>query len=560
MAEQEWSPPPASCCPELDRGQALLKAKRFDEAVVEFHAAALAADTAVDQIQENITCIEGGVWTNEEIVLSVRLYLLKALCAANRMGEAFHEARSIQRTMEAKETVINCRRSLVLLTCQRIVELAREATDEKSIGNNRDDFIMMGLAVCRILLASPTTGGNRKQRKKVYIVESELYEKMGKLDAAAASTEALIAEMPVNSDVRQHKSRLYDLHLRLGLIDVEAERAEEARKKKKNEHTKRLRRNRLDEVSARLEGKLEELAEQIEDRVDRPLNESAPSFFQGLNISKDEREISRTIDWGSIPPTLTPNSASGGGIKNNKDTRVRRKRLQLEALYVLLCDLIDRHQEASGRGELHVVDFGSGSGNSCLVFAWLLRGTSCRFTFLDFNPQAVAIGKQRASDGGLESTVSWVCGDVSEFIDSFDIGMATHLCGGATDIAMDKCFRNKAAFLVTPCCLGKIKFHVDTGTNGRDNNSLQYPRSIWLRGHLSAEEYVEMSRFGDCTDTTDTERGREKTMRLEGKKLLDADRLEVAREAGYETELGKLGSKSNCGPKSDVLCGMCNAL
>ena len=74
---------------------------------------------------------------------------------------------------------------------------------------------------------------------------------------------------------------------------------------------------------------------------------------------------------------------------------------------------------------------------------------------------------------------------------------------------------------------------------------------------------MELSRFGDCTVVEDgvgssMEGGLNgKGMRLEGKMLLDADRLEVAREAGYETELGTLGSKSDCGPKSDVLCGMC---
>ena len=35
--------------------------------------------------------------------------------------------------------------------------------------------------------------------------------------------------------------------------------------------------------------------------------------------------------------------------------------------------------------------------------------------------------------------------------------MATHLCGGATDVAQQLCVERGAAFILTPCCVGKIK-------------------------------------------------------------------------------------------------------
>ena len=67
-----------------------------------------------------------------------------------------------------------------------------------------------------------------------------------------------------------------------------------------------------------------------------------------------------------------------------------------------------------------------------------------------------------------------------------------------------------------------------------------------------------MTSLGDCTVAVAEEE--ENELRMKGKRLLDADRLALAREAGYGTSLGRLGSKEECGPKSDVLlalCGLC---
>jgi len=418
-----------------------------------------------------------------------------------------------------------------------------------------------------------------------YTVESELHERNGDLSAAASSIESLIASMPSTSHGNNvpyitATSRLYELRVAMGVIDVEQERVKaealEAHRVVIKAHRQRRRRRVQNERSHRLGETLTRLAPQIKDRVERPANNTNEStttrgFFEGLG-TKEERAVLRSIDWGSVPPALTPDAVGGGGIRHNKGVRIRRKRMQLEALFVLLVDLIERHNlvttatttrsNSASDGYLHIVDFGAGSGNSCLVFSWLLRDT-CRFTLVDANSTAVAIGKQRTREAGLDSTVSWMCGDVADFDAPFDIGLATHLCGGATDLAMANCLDQKAAFLVTPCCLGKLKYHVATKNNNSKGNSLQYPRSTWLQKHLTAEEYVDLSRFGDCSVAEDGVGGRMEEgengngMRLEGKMLLDADRLEVAREAGYETELGTLGSKSDCGPKSDVLCGMC---
>lgn len=65
-------------------------------------------------------------------------------------------------------------------------------------------------------------------------------------------------------------------------------------------------------------------------------------------------------------------------------------------------------------------------------------------------------GQQRTKDAGLNN-VEWFCGDVNAYNSEFDIGLATHLCGQATDLAQMKCIHQGAIFILTPCCVGKIK-------------------------------------------------------------------------------------------------------
>ena len=146
------------------------------------------------------------------------------------------------------------------------------------------------------------------------------------------------------------------------------------------------------------------------------------------------------------------------------------------------------------------------------------------------------------------ANVSWWLGDVAEFAGGFDIGLATHLCGELTDVAMEKCIGVGAAFVLTPCCLGKIK-HVLPGEAKPKASTprcskiqcvqpqppyasmeeqhharivpprpipssrrpppeftcdlvrwvrvVRYPRSRWLRGEITEASYVQLLRLSD---------------------------------------------------------------
>ena len=173
------------------------------------------------------------------------------------------------------------------------------------------------------------------------------------------------------------------------------------------------------------------------------------------------------LPWDAVPEGLKPSSSSEGGIERRGPereaaTRVTRKMWQLESVFTVLREIVAGLEAARGPAAttgssappIHVVDFGSGSGNSALVFAALLP--QCQFTLVDAKQACVDIGARRTAEAGLTNT-GWWHGDVAEFSGPFDVGLATHLCGDATDAAQAACLDRGAAFVLTPCCVGKIK-------------------------------------------------------------------------------------------------------
>lgn len=79
---------------------------------------------------------------------------------------------------------------------------------------------------------------------------------------------------------------------------------------------------------------------------------------------------------------------------------------------------------------LHIVDFGCGTGNLLLPLAALLPG--CRFTGVDMKPAALQLLQQRAAAAGL-CNVAVFQGMIEQFDEAFDVALALHACGNATD-------------------------------------------------------------------------------------------------------------------------------
>ena len=137
----------------------------------------------------------------------------------------------------------------------------------------------------------------------------------------------------------------------------------------------------------------------------------------------------------------------------------------MESVYCALLSLIK--SMAKRQGLLRVVDFGSGSGNATLAVAWLLRDR-CSFVLLDMKPVAVKLAESRvAAVPGLSGTVSAAAGRIEDYSDDFDIGVAVHACGMATDYAQLQCISRRVPYLLVPCCVGKINIDVSLGAGSR---------------------------------------------------------------------------------------------
>lgn len=215
-------------------------------------------------------------------------------------------------------------------------------------------------------------------------------------------------------------------------------------------------------------------------------------------VSQAEAISGRRIDWSRMPPSLDPaaededGSIIAGGT-SGANMRAARKRWQVESVYTALLKLVNAlaplgESDTDGfqgeRARLRVVDFGSGAGNATLAVAWLLR-TRCSFVLVDMKPVASELVNQRvAKVEGLSKVVSSTIGRIEDFAEPFDIGVAVHACGLATDCAQLQCIARGVPYLLVPCCVGKLNNDV------RINSPYSLPRpttdSAWRRGSDSA--------------------------------------------------------------------------
>jgi SAM-dependent methyltransferase len=114
---------------------------------------------------------------------------------------------------------------------------------------------------------------------------------------------------------------------------------------------------------------------------------------------------------------------------------------------------------------LVLVDFGSGGGNLGLPLAWLFEEAGAALVAVDFKPAAVNMVKARAVAAGL-ARVEAAAGAIEDYAGPADAVLALHACGGATDRALQQAAARRAAFIVSPCCIGKINLERANGRGG----------------------------------------------------------------------------------------------
>lgn len=200
------------------------------------------------------------------------------------------------------------------------------------------------------------------------------------------------------------------------------------------------------------------------------------------------------LPWRDLPPSADPSSVLSA--EHRAGARGRKKRAQvanfaavLRRLAALL--LIDQEDNCSPPRPLRVVDFGCGSGAVVLALAALFPPDRAVFVGVDMKLEAVDVLRRRAAEAGF-THVTGVVGMAEDFCwgcsggggggdgddgnanaqqqqhqqhHTFDVALALHACGNATDVAIELAARSGAAFAVSPCCLGKLRFSARGGSS-----------------------------------------------------------------------------------------------
>lgn len=251
--------------------------------------------------------------------------------------------------------------------------------------------------------------------------------------------------------------------------------------------------------------------------------------------------------WGCGPEQAALLDPGAGG--KLPPERAHRKRLQIETLVRLVQALLP-----AGASRPHVVDFCGGSGHTALVIAAAVP--DAQVTIVDFNSTALRLAAERAAQLGL-SNVATHCGDVAAFSGEFSVGLALHACGAATDMALARCRESGAAFVVSPCCVGKIAKQGGPRPNGAaapdgsaaPQGELALPRSRLFGSLLSVDDYVSLAAAADFHSVEHPA-----PRRRAAKAMIELDRAAAMHERGYCVRLGKLPPEARS-PKDDIIWG-----
>eukprot|EP01063_Lacrimia_lanifica_P038807 TRINITY_DN8347_c0_g3_i1.p1 TRINITY_DN8347_c0_g3~~TRINITY_DN8347_c0_g3_i1.p1 ORF type:complete len:444 (+),score=119.63 TRINITY_DN8347_c0_g3_i1:136-1332(+) len=255
--------------------------------------------------------------------------------------------------------------------------------------------------------------------------------------------------------------------------------------------------------------------------------------------------------------------------------RRQRKQWQVDNLACILRRLLPAVGDAGRR--VTVADLGGGSGNAALPLAAGFPGVD--FVLLDMNKSSCDLARERAAAAGLPNVrvecgvieaVPW--GEVREGPSAFpkvDVVLALHCCGVASDLAQLAAFAEGAAFILCPCCLGKIQQFTLDAT--KCIACPTFPRSAAIRAACGAADFAKVAALADhpkthteappCRDTEPEAAAahafatRARTL---CKGLVERDRQLAAAERGYATVMTKL-TPLEASPKHDVIVGLPNA-
>uniref|UniRef100_A0A3B4CQ60 Glutathione S-transferase C-terminal domain-containing protein n=1 Tax=Pygocentrus nattereri TaxID=42514 RepID=A0A3B4CQ60_PYGNA len=179
-----------------------------------------------------------------------------------------------------------------------------------------------------------------------------------------------------------------------------------------------------------------------------------------------------TLHWESLPAAVNPTEGK------MSDTRAMRKRQQLNNLIAMVTELAHPGHT--------IVDFCSGGGHVGIVLAHTLP--ECQVILIENKEESLVRAKDRSSQLGLKN-IGFIQANLDYFTGAFQIGVALHACGVATDMVLDRCVQARAGFVISPCCYGFIQ----------NTLKFSFPRSKKFAETLTYKEHMILCRFADQT-------------------------------------------------------------
>jgi len=251
--------------------------------------------------------------------------------------------------------------------------------------------------------------------------------------------------------------------------------------------------------------------------------------IESLDISYkivEMTDFQPSIDWNSHSDYLNP---SKGDLN---DKRSLRKQYQISNILAAVRPLVTPG--------CTIVDFCAGGGHVGIVLAYFFK--CCKVILVENKEESVKRAVRRIR--GLKLQNITIChSNLDYFCGTFNIGVTLHACGVATDLVLRACSKERASFVVCPCCYGSIN----------NTELISYPRSQSFREKLAVKDYFILSHSSDMTtwdgESMNSQLGRSSM------ELIDVDRCTLMEELGYDTSLRIMVPKS-CSPKNHLLIGV----
>lgn len=143
-----------------------------------------------------------------------------------------------------------------------------------------------------------------------------------------------------------------------------------------------------------------------------------------------------------------------------------------------------------------------------------------------------------------------ICGWIEEVEFPFQVGVALHACGAATDVSLEKCEDAGASFIMCSCCVGKIP-----------SGGVTTPRSKAFAA-LNSKEYEVLARAADHNSSVTRKHSNQSLIsrqevldRRRCKTLVEVDRVRRAEALGYAVRL-LIMQPVWASPKNDIIVGV----